>query len=330
LTGQLLAIARKQRLAPRPIDLNEAVLSMNDLLRGTLGGTVRLEIVLKPDLWPALADQVQLELVVLNLAINARDAMPIGGALTIETTNATMGPARSPHDPPAGEYVVISVTDAGTGMSPEVLEHAFEPFFTTKGPGKGSGLGLAQVYGFAKQSGGGVRIDTQIGEGTSIKVYLPRADRLPHRAAETAALRDAAEPGRLRVLLVDDDSDVRDVTAGMLEDLGYHVTAAASGPAALDLLDHGAAFDLHLFDFAMPGMNGVELARQVETRKPGVPTVFVTGYADSKAMDEIGRRPVVLKPFQPGSLAATLRDAIGGKMPPSNVVQFPRDVPAAG
>jgi len=332
LTGQLLAFARKQRLEPKPIDLNEAVVRMDDLLRGTLGGTVRLEIVLKPDLWPALADQAQLELVVLNLAINARDAMPVGGALTIETTNATLGPPRSPHEPGAGEYVVISVTDAGTGMPPEVLEHAFEPFFTTKGPGKGSGLGLAQVYGFAKQSGGGVRIDTQLGEGTSIKVYLPRASAVPEVSAEGVAgeARVVAEPGQTRVLLVDDDSDVRDVTASMLEHFGYHVTAAASGAAALDMLEAGAAFDLHLFDFAMPGMNGVELARQVEARRPGVPTVFITGYADTKALDQIGARPVVLKPFRPDALAETLREASRGAGAASNVVPFARGVQAAG
>jgi PAS domain S-box-containing protein len=330
LTGQLLAFARKQRLEPKPIDLNEAVLNMNELLRGTLGGAIRLEIVLKPDLWSALADQAQLEMVVLNLAINARDAMPMGGALTIETTNATLGPPRSTHEPEAGEYVAIAVTDAGTGMPPDVLEHAFEPFFTTKGPGKGSGLGLAQVYGFAKQSGGGVRIVSQPGEGTSIKVYLPRAEKVPHEARAADAGHQDAGPGRLRVLLVDDDSDVRDVTACMLEDLGYHVTPAATGAAALDLLESGAVFDLHLFDFAMPGMNGAELARRVEARRPGVPTVFITGYADTKALDHIGGRPVVLKPFRPDALAATLRGAIEEHAADSNVVAFRRDMPAAG
>jgi PAS domain S-box-containing protein len=331
LTGHLLAFARKQRLAPKPLDLNEAVLNMNDLLRGTLGGTVRLEIVLNPDPWPAFADQAQLELVVLNLAINARDAMPVGGALTIGTANATLGPPRSPHEPEAGEYVAIAVTDAGIGMPPEVLEHAFEPFFTTKGPGKGSGLGLAQVYGFAKQSGGGVRIESRLGEGTSITVYLPRAERAPHQAPEeAAAVRVESEPGQLRVLLVDDDNDVRDVTAFMLEDLGYHVTPAASGAAALELLDGGAVFDLHLFDFAMPGMNGAELARLVEARWPGAPTVFITGYADTKALGHIGGRPVVAKPFRPDNLAAALRNAIEVSGAHGNVVAFRRDMPAAG
>jgi PAS domain S-box-containing protein len=330
LTGQLLAFARKQMLAPKPIELNEAVLRMNELLCGTLGGTVRLEIVLKPDLWPALADEAQLELVVLNLAINARDAMPVGGTLTIETMNATLGPPRSPHEPEAGEYVAIAVTDAGTGMPPEVLEHAFEPFFTTKGPGKGSGLGLAQVYGFAKQSGGGVRIDSHVGEGTSITVYLPRAETVPHHPAEAVSVRDAAAPGQIRVLLVDDDTAVREVTACMLEGFGYHVTQAAGGAAALDLLDGGAAFDLHLFDFAMPGMNGVELARQAEARRPDVPTVFVTGYADTKALDSIGGRPVVQKPFRADALAVALRKALEAEGARSNVLAFRRDLPAAG
>jgi CheY-like chemotaxis protein len=254
---------------------------------------------------------VQLELVVLNLAINARDAMPVGGPLTIATTNVTLGAPKTPHDTDPGEYVEVCVTDADTGMPPEVLERAFEPFFTTKDVGKGSGLGLAQVYGFAKQSGGGLRIETQVGSGTSVKVYLPRAAIEPAVDSEPG-LPVAAhiEGGRSRVLVVDDDIEVRDVVTSIVEGFGYHVTAAESGAAALDLLDREAPFDLILVDFAMPGMNGVELARRVEVSKPGLPTVFITGYADVRAMSEIGTRPVVLKPFKRDSLGATLQAAI--------------------
>ncbi len=330
LTAQLLAFARKQRLNPLPLDLNEAIVGMSDLLRGTLGGTVRLETVLKPDLWPALVDRGQLELVVLNLAINARDAMPVGGGLTIETANVTLGPAETPHDPVAGDYVMVSVTDVGTGMPPDVVERAFEPFFTTKEPGKGSGLGLAQVYGFAKQSGGGIRIETQVGKGTSIRVFLPCAAAQPGVAVGDASMAGiAAESGKPRVLLVDDDADVREITMGMLEALGYDVTPAASGLAALALAEREGRFDLCVFDFAMPGMNGVELSRRIEARFPGIPMVFVTGYADMKALAEIGGRPVVMKPFKPENLAATLRDAIKARRGSANVVPFQRNVPAA-
>jgi signal transduction histidine kinase/ActR/RegA family two-component response regulator len=324
LTGQLLAFARKQRLNPRPIDLNDAIVGMNDLLRGTIGGTVRLEVTLTPNLWPALADQAQLELVVLNLAINARDAMPVGGPLTIETANTTLGLPRTPHDPPAGDYVVVCVTDQGTGMPQDVLERAFEPFFTTKGPGKGSGLGLAQVYGFAKQSGGGVRIETRVGHGTSIRVFLPRARCEPAAVARDTMRAAVYQNSRPNLLLVDDDTDVREVTAAMLDGFGYQVTTAASGPAALGILDGGTMFDLCLFDFAMPGMNGVELARRVEQLCPSLPVVFVTGYADMKALEDIGGRPVVLKPFKPDSLAAALRDAMRAGEVRGTVLPFPR------
>jgi PAS domain S-box-containing protein len=211
LTGQLLAFSRRQRLEAKPLDMNDTVVSMRDLLESSMGGSVRLETVLKPDLWPALVDATQIELVILNLAINARDAMAVGGALTVETANVVLGAPTRPDAPPAGQYVMVSVTDTGSGMTPEVLAKAYEPFFTTKPVGKGSGLGLAQVLGFAKQSGGGVQIDSVVGRGTVVKVYLPRAATRP---VVDPAERDAGVVTRLsgparRVLLVDDDSAVR-------------------------------------------------------------------------------------------------------------------------
>jgi CheY-like chemotaxis protein len=259
--------------------------------------------------------------VILNLAINARDAMPVGGALTIETGNVTLGPPRKAEEPAAGEYVMVAVTDSGTGMAPDVLERVFEPFFTTKEPGKGSGLGLAQVYGFAKQSGGGVRIETKLGEGTAVKVYLPRAGGAVGVAQqEQPAPAGPIATGQPRALVVDDDSDVREITRSMLQDLGFQVSEAGSGDAALDELARRADFDVLLIDFAMPGMNGAELARHVETRHPELPIVLITGYADTKALQEARNWPIISKPFMADQLATALRDILGRQPPASNVV----------
>ena len=267
LTAQMLAFSRRQRLEPRAVDLNETVQGMHDLLQSTLGGSVQISTRLQPDLWPAMIDPTQIELVILNLVINARDAMEVGGALTVETANVTLGAPARPEEPPEGSYVMVAVNDTGSGMTPEGRAKVFEPFFTTKEVGKGSGLGLSQVFGLAKQSGGGVRIDSTVGEGTSVKIYLPRAATSPK--PEALDERPDAERGLkdVKVLLVDDDSAVREVTAGILQDLGYGVVEAGSGRAALDLLDHETGIDLLLVDFAMPGMSGVrgpEASRSVQ------------------------------------------------------------------
>lgn len=313
LTGQLLAFSRRQRLEAKPLDLNETVASMRDLLQSSMGGEVRLETVLKPDLWTALVDATQIELAILNLAINARDAMAMGGSLTVETANVTLGPPLRPDAPPAGQYVMVSVTDTGSGMPPEVLAKVYEPFFTTKPVGKGSGLGLAQVYGFARQSGGGVQIDSTLGEGTSVKVYLPRSTT--RQAAEptehgiAAAGRMAGRPRR--VLLVDDDSAVREVTSAMLQELGCIVIEAGSGGAALDLLESATEYDLLVLDFAMPGMNGAEVAREVRLRRPGLPILFVTGYADTSALEDVSEDRIVQKPFRDDDLVVKVRRLLG-------------------
>ena len=197
--------------------------------------------------------------------------------------NANVGPPEKPEEPPAGDYVMIAVTDTGSGMTKEVLAKAFEPFFTTKEIGKGSGLGLSQVLGFAKQSGGGMRIETRVGEGTSIKVYLPRApEGFDFESDGRAGWRNRSNRRGAIILLVDDDSAVRDVTASILEDLGYVVLKLGSGGAALDLLDRQSNVDLMLLDFAMPGMSGVEVARQIQLKHPTIPILFVTGYARQK------------------------------------------------
>ena len=309
LTAQMLAFSRRQRLEPRAVDLNETVLSMHDLLQSTLGGSVQISTRLQPDLWPAMIDPTQIELVILNLAINARDAMEVGGSLTVETANVTLDAPSRPEEPPAGSYVMVAVNDTGSGMKPEVLAKVFEPFFTTKEVGKGSGLGLSQVFGLAKQSGGGVRIDSTLDQGTSVKVYLPRAATSPR--AEEVDQRPDAERGHkdVKVLLVDDDNAVREVTAGILHDLGYGVVEAGSGGAALDLLDHEAEIDLLLVDFAMPGMNGEEVAREVQARRPGLPILFLTGYADTETLGASGRG-ILRKPFAQQDLAAKLQSVL--------------------
>ena len=315
LTAQLLAFSRRQRLEAKPVDLNETVASMRELLQSSMGGSVQLETVQAPELWPALVDRTQIELVILNLAINARDAMQVGGSLSIETANVTLHEPQAAEEPGPGDYVMISVTDTGTGMPPEVLAKAFEPFFTTKEVGKGSGLGLAQVYGFAKQSGGGVRIRTRLGEGTTIEVFLPRAVGVRSGVAEPMPAAHGApicKDRHCRILLVDDDASVREVTAAILVERGYELVEAGSGGAALDVLSReGEDIDLLLIDFAMPGMNGLEVAREARVRRPGLPVLFVTGYADSAAMDEMSRERIISKPFREDDLVSRIDDALG-------------------
>ncbi len=308
LTTQLLAFSRRQRLEPKPLDLNDTVMGMRDLLQSTMGGSVHIKTLLEQALWPALVDPTQIELIILNLAINARDAMEVGGELIVSTGNAMLSvPPSRPEEPPQGDYVVLSVTDNGTGMTDEVLQRAFEPFFTTKDVGKGSGLGLAQVFGFAKQSGGGVRIDTVFGRGTSIHVFLPRAQPIIESSEEQAERRIMANRSRdnrnTLILLVDDDGDVREVTAKMLRDLGYQVLEAGSGGAALDILAREPQISLSILDYAMPGMSGVDVAQEVHKRRPGLPVVFITGYADLTALKDVSDEQIVQKPFREEDLA---------------------------
>ena len=310
LTAQLLAFSRRQRLEATPVGLNQTVATMRELLQSSIGGAVRIETALQADLWPALVDATQIELVILNLAINARDAMAVGGTLAIETANVVVtGPPTRPEQPQPGEYVMISVSDTGTGMTPAVLARVFEPFFTTKEVGKGSGLGLAQVFGFVKQSGGGIRIDTVVGEGTSIKLYLPRVAADAEAEAPPTAPVDCAvkhPPGSKPVILVvDDDGDVREVTTTRLAEAGHDVREAVSGLQALAALEADPCVDLVLLDFAMPGMNGAEVAMEIRRRWPAMPILFVTGYADTEALmkaGSIGSDGIVQKPFRNGEL----------------------------
>jgi len=313
LTDQLLSFSRRQRLEPRSLDLNETIAGMRDLLQSTMGGSVHIETMLKHGLWCALVDPTQLELAVLNLAINARDAMEVGGTLKVEIENVTLGPATYPEEPPAGDYVSIRVSDSGTGMPEEIRAKVFEPFFTTKEPGKGSGLGLSQVLGFAKQSGGGVRIDSRVGEGTSVYVYLPRAggERVDERPVAARISAAGAFTGA-SILLVDDDNAVREVTRAMLHELGYAVLEAGSGGAALDVLAREPKIDLMIVDFAMPGMNGAEVARQAHAKRPSLPILFVTGFSDRSGMAGVDEAHILAKPFVYDELASKVRFCLAG------------------
>lgn len=310
LTDQLLSFSRKQRLEPRSLDVNATITAMHELLHTSIGSSVSIDTKLNDELWPALVDPTQLELAVLNLVINARDAMDGVGRLTIETGNARLGaPARS-EEPSPGEYVAVSVRDTGTGMTEEIRSKALEPFFTTKGAGKGSGLGLSQVLGFAKQSSGGMKIESRVGQGTCVHIYLPRAAAQPE-----AQLSDRREgPGQAlagaTVLLVDDDDAVRDVTASMLRDLGYAVLEAGSGGAALEILGNEATLEVIILDYAMPGMSGAELARQAKLKRPGVPILFVTGFADRAGLLDVSEARLIRKPFSAEELAMKVGDAL--------------------
>lgn len=310
LTGQLLAFSRRQRLAPEPINLNDTVMGMIELLQSTLGGSIWIETRTSEDIWHALVDPTQIELIILNLAINARDAMGMGGTLRLSTFNEIVDrlPVR-PEEPEPGDYVVLSVQDTGSGMSDEVLAKAFEPFFTTKEVGKGSGLGLAQVFGFAKQSGGGARISTEVGVGTTVNVYLPcvRDVETTNPQVHPCSAQAAHDGQQHTVLLVDDDPSVREVTAMMLETFGYRVIEADSGSSALEQLNDSVS--LLLADFAMPGMNGAELARLARQSYPSLPIVFVTGYAELGGLNE-NEALVVQKPYRGDELAEKLRLAL--------------------
>jgi signal transduction histidine kinase len=320
LTSQLLAFSRRQRLQPTSLNPNDVVTGMGDLLGRTIGPHIRIETRLEPNLWNALADRTQIEVMILNLALNARDAMPSGGRLTIATSNLENVPTGLASELAPGDYVALSVSDTGTGMTPEVQAKAFEPFFTTKEQGRGTGLGLSQLYGFAKQSGGTARIESALGQGTTVSIYLPRTECLIETVEAAPVRRTSRE--RLRVLLVDDDDSVREVCAAMLEDIGCEVTAVASGEEALQALSR-AKFTIMLTDIAMPLMTGVELARRAREILPGMPVLFASGYADLQAFGEqLSEVTVVRKPYRLSELAARLESMVDQSRG-ENVVNLP-------
>ncbi len=332
LTSQLLGFSRRQSLRPEPVDLNQVVAGMTDLLASTLGGTVQIRTIGNEDLWPALADRTQLELVILNLAINARDAMPLGGTILIRTENVRTDAPVAGTDPPAGEHVLLSVSDDGDGMPAETLARVFEPFFTTKPPGKGSGLGLSQVLGIAQQLGGGVRIRSEPFQGTTVQLFMPRGAAAAAAAEQQGPGPRATETllaGRT-ILLVDDDRDVRIAACATLTLFGCTVIEGSSGRAAIDLLaEHGDRIDLVMMDYAMPGMTGLEAAERIRAVRPSLPVLLVTGYADPEMLGSAAEHfPVLGKPFRSAQLASRLGSLLESSLVSSaSVVRFPQPRP---
>ena len=313
LTHRLLAFARRQSLDPKPVDVNLLVVSMEDMLRRTMGERIQLEVALQPDTWPAYTDGHQLENALLNLVINARDAMPDGGRLGVDTRNLRIGQAQ-PDAPEPGDYVVLSVTDNGAGMSAQTIAKAFDPFFTTKPIGQGTGLGLSMVYGFAKQTGGHVSIDSRLGQGTRVTLYLPRslsedcAQPAPVPAQEIPRARDGET-----VLVVEDEAAVRMLVVEVLHELGYQVLEAFDAGSAQSILEQGQHLDLLVSDFGLPGLNGRQLVERVRDQRPGLKVLFITGYVPQSEMHSDFLGPgmdILTKPFSIDALAARIRQLI--------------------
>ena len=314
LTRQLLAFARRQPLDPKPIEANKLVAGMSDLLRRTLGESISIETVLAGGLWRTHADPNQLESAILNLAVNARDAMPSGGRLTIETANTYLDEAYATthHDVKAGQYIMIAVSDTGIGMSKEAVEKAFEPFYTTKEPGRGTGLGLSQVYGFVKQSEGHVKIYSEPGEGTTVKIYLSRyTQNIGDGPAETEAQSVPTAMQSESILVVEDDDDVRANSVESLRELGYRVVEAADGPSALRVIELDASIRLLFTDVGLPGgMNGRQLADEARRRRPDLRVLFTTGYARNAIVHHGRLDPgveLIVKPYTYAALARKIK-----------------------
>ncbi|MEO5881253.1 MAG: ATP-binding protein, partial [Caldimonas sp.] len=316
LTHRLLAFSRQQVLDPKAININRLVADMEDLIRRTVGPEVELEVVGAGGLWPTLVDPNQLENALLNLCINARDAMPEGGRLTIETANKWLDDrAAGERDLPPGQYVSLCVTDTGGGMTPEVIAKAFDPFFTTKPLGQGTGLGLSMTYGFARQSGGQVRIDSELGKGSTLCIYLPRHDQnaageeLPQRTAP-AAHGDTGEV----VLVIDDEETVRMLVVELLEEAGYAALEAADGPSGLHILQSDARIDLLVTDVGLPGgLNGRQVAEAARVLRPDLKVLFITGYAENAVVGHghLERwMSVVTKPFEMEALTAKIKEML--------------------
>ncbi|HEY0012755.1 MAG TPA: PAS domain S-box protein [Allosphingosinicella sp.] len=301
LTGQLLAFSRRQRLKPEVIDLNLRLDAFGEMLERTLGGQVDVTLDLAPGLWTTEVDPTQLETALLNAAINARDAMPDGGTLSLRTCNV--------HEK-NGDFVVVELADTGTGMPDEVLNRAYEPFFTTKPVGKGTGLGLSQIHGFAAQSGGRSELSSTSGEGTVLRLFLPRANK---EAAPPAKAAPAARRGDGKtVLLVEDNDHVRAFAEHLLGDLGYEVLSAASGEAALEILE-GRGVDIVFSDIVMPEMSGLDLARRLAQRRPDLPVVLATGYSEETVRGDAAAFEILSKPYGADTLGQALARALAGE-----------------
>jgi len=321
LTHRLLAFSRRQTLDPKPIRIDRLVGSMADMFRRTVGPSIQIEIRLAGGLWPTLCDPNQLENALLNLVINARDAMPDGGHLVIEAANVVLNEERTAagdvplRNVPAGEYVVLSVTDSGTGMSPTTMARAFDPFFTTKPLGQGTGLGLSMIYGFVQQSGGYIHLRSEVGQGTTITIYLHRYLGTVDSEAEIQATAALLPKRSAVVLVVEDELPIRMVIADVLSDLGYTVLEAGDGSSGLKILEAGTLIDLLITDVGLPGdLNGRQLADAARQRKPDLNVLFITGYAENAAIGNglvAQGMQVMTKPFALDALAARIQGIIG-------------------
>ncbi len=314
LTRQLLAFARKQTLAPAPVDVGQLVRALEPMLARTLGEHVRIGVE-GGATWPAMVDPGQLENALLNLCLNARDAMPGGGLLTMSVENAALAPDQAVADVQPGDYVLLKVSDTGHGIAPEHLSKVFEPFFTTKARGKGTGLGLAMVYGFLKQSGGHVTVESRVGAGTCVKLYLPRAASAPAVPAPPADEGTAPVGGHETVLVAEDEELVRRYACSELQRLGYRVLEADGAASALAFVDAGEAIDLLFTDIVMPGMSGPELAAAMRAKRPGLPVLFTSGYneeAFGAPNDNGPEGPLLSKPYHRADLARMVRLALAG------------------
>jgi PAS domain S-box-containing protein len=317
LTHRLLAFARRQPLDPKPVNVNHLVLSIEELLRRTIGESIELKIEAEGGAWATFCDPHQLESALLNLVINSRDAMPKGGQLTIETANSELDNfyAAEQRDVAPGQYMCLSVSDTGVGMSSAVRERAFDPFFTTKPIGQGTGLGLSMVYGFARQSEGHVRIYSEINAGTTVKLYLPRyRGAVEETSAATSEEAAAKAHDGETVLVIEDEDSVRELVTEVLNDLGYRALQARDGPSGLKILQSPERIDLLVSDIGLPGMNGRQVADVAREQRPGLKVLFITGYAENAAMAHGFLEPgmeMVTKPFAVDALAARIREMIG-------------------
>lgn len=319
LVKRLLAFSRRQQLWPVPTPVDRVITNLSPLLARTLGENIRIETAVDDNLWLAMADAGQLESALLNLAVNARDAMPDGGLLVISASNMMVDDSTAPVADALtpGAYVAISVSDSGTGMTPEVLSHALEPFYTTKAPGSGSGLGLSMVFGTMRQLGGTVKIYSELGLGTTVRLYLPRAKSDADRSVAPDVTPTALPTGNEHILLVEDNAQVRTLGVGILRDLGYRITTAQNGDEALALVEAGGSFDLLFSDIVMPGaLNGIALAQRVRARRPDMPILLASGFSNPEAVvgatGAIGAT-LIAKPYRKAQLAAMIRDMLDGR-----------------
>jgi PAS domain S-box-containing protein len=314
LIKHLLAFSRRQKLEPAAVDVNSLAGNLNELMTHTLGGITELKWQFEDALHPVFADAAQLELALMNLIINARDAMPEGGTISVQAANREIDEASASPDLGAGSYVVIAITDTGCGIEPALLDQVLEPFFTTKAVGKGTGLGLSMVYGFAKQSGGAIRIESEVGAGTRVEIWLPAAEGASAPRKRVAAAAPAPCERQLRILLVDDHDGVRATTAALLQDLGHGVVDVSDGQSAIELLTAAPdAFDLVLTDYAMPKLSGTELVRRLRKLRHGLPAAIITGNANpGSAIAPSADTPVLTKPFSDVELRSCLNSALGG------------------